>query len=159
MILLHWGRRGGARKRHQQEHRPQRPTESSDPTQHAKGRTGKCPGPRKVATTRRNVTQGVCNVGFSIHAGFLALSFHGLFWPKFREIAEGCAVAGFAAWAIFRLLFSRFVEIVYQSVSGQATFFSASLEKKTRTRTETENMKSSFFHQNFMISKVLAINF
>ena len=32
------------RKRHQQEHRPQRPTESSDPTQHAKGRTGDCPG-------------------------------------------------------------------------------------------------------------------
>ena len=33
------------RKRHQQEHRPQRPTERSDPTQHAKGRTGDCPGP------------------------------------------------------------------------------------------------------------------
>ena len=47
------------RKRHQQEHRPQRPTESSDPTQHAKGRTGDRPGPRKGATTRRNVTQGV----------------------------------------------------------------------------------------------------
>ena len=46
------------RKRHQQEHRPQRPTEGSDPTQHAKGRTGDCPGPRKGATTRRNVTQG-----------------------------------------------------------------------------------------------------
>ena len=47
------------RKRHQQQHRPQRPTESSDPTQHAKGRTGDRPGPRKGATTRRNVTQGV----------------------------------------------------------------------------------------------------
>ena len=46
------------RKRHQQEHRPQRPTERSDPTQHAKGRTGDCPGPRKGATTRRNVTHG-----------------------------------------------------------------------------------------------------
>ena len=46
------------RKRHQQEHRPQRPTESSDPTQHAKGRTGDRPGPRKGATTRRSVTQG-----------------------------------------------------------------------------------------------------
>ena len=46
------------RKRHQQEHRPQRPTESSDPTQHAKGRTGDRLGPRKGATTRRNVTQG-----------------------------------------------------------------------------------------------------
>ena len=46
------------RKRRQQEHRPQRPTERSDPTQHAKGRTGDCPGPRKGATTRRHVTQG-----------------------------------------------------------------------------------------------------
>ena len=46
------------RKQHQQEHRPQRPTERSDPTQHAKERTGDCPGPRKRATTRRNVTKG-----------------------------------------------------------------------------------------------------
>ena len=46
------------RKRHRQEHRPQRPTERSDPTQHAKGRTGDCPGPRKGTTTRRNVTRG-----------------------------------------------------------------------------------------------------
>ena len=46
------------RKRHQQKHRPQRPTQRSDPTQHAKGRTGDCPGPRKETTTRRNVTQG-----------------------------------------------------------------------------------------------------
>ena len=45
-------------KRHQQEHRPQRPTESSNLMQHANGRTGDCPGPRKGATTRRNVTQG-----------------------------------------------------------------------------------------------------
>ena len=52
----HWAPR--TRKRHQQEHRPQRPSERSDPTQHAKGRTGDCPGPRKGATTRRNVTQG-----------------------------------------------------------------------------------------------------
>ena len=52
----HWAPR--TQKRHQQEHRPQRPTECSDPTQHAKGRTGDCPGPRKGATTRRNVTQG-----------------------------------------------------------------------------------------------------
>ena len=55
------------RNRHQQEHRPQRPTERSDPTQHAKGRTGDCPGPRKETTTRRNVTRGgggltVCRV-------------------------------------------------------------------------------------------------
>ena len=52
----HWAPR--MRKRHQQEHRLQRPTESSNPTQHAKGRTGDCPGPRKETTTRRNVTQG-----------------------------------------------------------------------------------------------------
>ena len=53
------------RKRHQQEHWPQRPTESSDPTQHAKGRTGDRPGPRKGATTRRNVTQGGVQLNFS----------------------------------------------------------------------------------------------
>ena len=52
----HWAPR--TRKRHQQEHRPQRPTESSNPTQHAKRRTGDCPGPRKGTTTRRKVTQG-----------------------------------------------------------------------------------------------------
>ena len=52
----YWASR--TRKRHQQEHRPQRPTESSNPTQHAKGRTGDCPGSRKGSTTRRNVTQG-----------------------------------------------------------------------------------------------------
>ena len=46
------------RKRHQQEHRPQRPTERSDPAQHAKGRTGDCPGPRKETATRRHVTRG-----------------------------------------------------------------------------------------------------
>ena len=51
----HWAPR--TRKRHQQEHRPQRLTESSNLTQHAKGRTGDCPGPRKETTTRRNVTQ------------------------------------------------------------------------------------------------------
>ena len=53
------------RKRHQQEHRLQRRTESSDPTQHAKGRTGDCLEPRKEATTRRNVTQGA---GLTHHA-------------------------------------------------------------------------------------------
>ena len=47
------------RKRHQQEPRPQRPTERSDPTQHAKGRTGDCPGPRSETATRRNFTRGV----------------------------------------------------------------------------------------------------
>ena len=59
-----WRRGGGATpagtpKGHQQEHRPQRPTERSDPTQHAKGRTGDCPGPRKETTTRRNATRGL----------------------------------------------------------------------------------------------------
>ena len=50
------------RKRHQQEHRPQRPTESSNPMQHAKGRTGDCPGPCKGTPTRRNVTQGGAHI-------------------------------------------------------------------------------------------------
>ena len=48
-------RRPGAprmQKRHQREHRPQRPTQRSDPTQHAKGRAGDWPGPQ------RKVTQG-----------------------------------------------------------------------------------------------------
>ena len=52
----HWAPRTG--KRHQQEHRPQRLTERSDSTQHAKGRTGDCPGPRKGTITGRNVTRG-----------------------------------------------------------------------------------------------------
>ena len=52
----HWAPR--TRKRHQQEHRPQRPTICSDLTQHAKGRTGGCPGPRKETATQRNVTPG-----------------------------------------------------------------------------------------------------
>ena len=57
-LTNHWAPR--TRKRHQQEHWPQRPTESSEPTEHAKGRTGDCPGFRKQTTTRRkNITQGV----------------------------------------------------------------------------------------------------
>ena len=52
----HWAPR--TRKRHQQEHRLQQPTERSNPTQYAKGRTGDRPGPRKGTTTKRNVTQG-----------------------------------------------------------------------------------------------------
>ena len=36
---------------------PQRPSHS-DPTRHAKGRTGDCPGPRKETATRRNVPRG-----------------------------------------------------------------------------------------------------
>ena len=65
------------RKRHQQEQRPQRPTESSDPTQHAKGRTGDRPGPRKGATTRRNVTQGG---GYCAAVMDFALVRHGVPW-------------------------------------------------------------------------------
>ena len=34
-------------------------SERSDPTQHAKGTPGDCPGPRPGTATRRNVTQGV----------------------------------------------------------------------------------------------------
>ena len=44
----HWAPR--TRKQHQQEHRLQRQTESSNPTQHAEGRTGDCPGPLKETT-------------------------------------------------------------------------------------------------------------
>ena len=51
----HWALR--TLKRHLQEHQPQRPTESSNPTQHAKGRISDYPRPRKETTTRRNVTQ------------------------------------------------------------------------------------------------------
>ena len=46
------------RKRHQQEHRPQQPTECSDPAQHAKGRTNECRGPCNETATRWNVTPG-----------------------------------------------------------------------------------------------------
>ena len=46
------------RKRHQQEHGLQRPTESSNRTQQAEGRRGDCPGLRKGTTTKRNVAQG-----------------------------------------------------------------------------------------------------
>ena len=52
----HWALR--TRKRHQQEHRPQRPTERSDPTQHAKGRPGDCPGPRKETTQPDGTSHG-----------------------------------------------------------------------------------------------------
>ena len=46
------------RKRRHKEHRPQRPSESIDPTKHAKGTTCGCPGPCKETRTRRNVMQG-----------------------------------------------------------------------------------------------------
>ena len=68
------------RKRHQQEHRPQRPTERSDLTQHAKGRPGDCPGPRKGATTRWTVTQG--GGGGGKHHFFFSRVTSGKDWPK-----------------------------------------------------------------------------
>ena len=43
---------------HHKEHGLQRPSERSNPMQHAKGRTGDCPGPRNEMATRRNVTRG-----------------------------------------------------------------------------------------------------
>ena len=48
------------RTRHAMPHsaQPQHTNYYGDPTQHAKGRTGDRPGPRKGATTRRNVTRG-----------------------------------------------------------------------------------------------------
>ena len=73
------------RKRHQQEHRPQRPTESSDPTQHAKGRTGDRPGPRKGATTRRNVTQG----GYGLKNEHLMICvWHSAGWSRWRRLNQ-----------------------------------------------------------------------
>ena len=75
---------GGApqtQKRHQQEHRPQRPTESSDPTQHAKGRTGDCPGPRKGTTTRRNVTRGAGGGALHTEASH-SVPFYAPPWPR-----------------------------------------------------------------------------
>ena len=54
--------RGSTQKQHQQEHRPQQPTKRSNPTQHAKVRTGDCPGPCKETATRRNVTQGAHHI-------------------------------------------------------------------------------------------------
>ena len=72
------------RKRHQQEHRPQRPTERSDPTQHAKGRTGDCPGPRKETATRPNVAQGG-----ALHAIRLSISPKGTAHRDLLHFATG----------------------------------------------------------------------
>ena len=70
------------RKRHQQEHRPQRPTESSHPTQHAKGRAGDRPGPRKGATTRRNVTQGGSGGPPPRYPSLLCPPLNAIHWPQ-----------------------------------------------------------------------------
>ena len=102
---------GGAprtRKRHRQEHRPQRPTERSDPPQHAKGRTGNCPGPRKGATTRRNVTRGGGGgcLSMSIHSstrvGSMALSGR----SRGPPIAHRCRAAANGLVAYPRVVFA-----------------------------------------------------
>ena len=49
----------GPAERHQREHRPQRPTERSAPTQHAKGRPGDRPGPRTATATHCTGAPGV----------------------------------------------------------------------------------------------------
>ena len=51
----HWAPQTG--KQYHQEHQPQRPTTSNDRTQHANGKTGKCPGPCEETTNQRNVSQ------------------------------------------------------------------------------------------------------
>ena len=63
----HWAQR--TRKRHHKEHWSQWLTERSDPMQHAKGRTGDCPGPRK---------DGMCHTGGSIEREGVALEQ----WPR-----------------------------------------------------------------------------
>ena len=73
------------RKQHQQEHQPQRPTESSNPTQHAKGRTGDCPGPGK-----EQQPDGMSHRGGSLFS--LALKFSP--WnlsAQFRAVPALCA--------------------------------------------------------------------
>ena len=73
------------RKRHQQEHRLQRPTERSNPTQHAKGRTGDCPGPRKETTTRRNVTQGGWVDGYEGQKMVVYITWASKFWLSIQN--------------------------------------------------------------------------
>ena len=76
----HWAPR--TRKRHQQEHRPQRLTKRSDPTQHAKGRKGDCPGPRKETATRRNVTRG--GGGYTVWPGLINEPLEPFAWRPLR---------------------------------------------------------------------------
>ena len=103
----HWVPR--TRKRHQQEHRPQRPTERSDPTQHAKGRTGDCPGPRKEqrdgmsykgdgwVDMRPKNKRCVPKMGLSVLA--LCSEFH--FSPEENLFGFGCG--GGSAWEVLGL--------------------------------------------------------
>ena len=80
------------RKRHQQEQRPQRPAESSNPTQHAKGRTGDCLGPRKGTTTRRNVTQGgSCLCSCTWYSGSTSMTeAGGAWWSNPQTLSTVC---------------------------------------------------------------------
>ena len=91
------------RKRHQQEHRPQRPTESSNPMQHAKGRTGECPGPRKGATTRRNVTQGIFHGGNISLWEFSYFKCVRNFLLNFQATVRNKTGAKFSHWGAFSL--------------------------------------------------------
>ena len=51
------------RKRHHKEHWPQLPSERIDPMQHAKGRTGDCPGPHKETATDEMSHRGAAGPG------------------------------------------------------------------------------------------------
>ena len=81
------------------------PTKRSDPTQHAKGRTGDCPGPCKGTTTRRNVTRGVrgqkqvCvpKIDFQFRAPLIEFIFPE---EKFSDVGGGAGSGGGAQAAI-----------------------------------------------------------
>ena len=124
------GRRGGGekgdmvrkmrtrtRKRHQQEHWPQRPTERSDPTQHAKGRTGDCPGPRKETTTRRNNTRLSFAMFYSVLLCFtqfcyVLLSF-AMFYSVLLCFTQFCYVLlSFAMFYSVLLCFTQFCYVL-----------------------------------------------
>ena len=93
----HWAPR--TRKRHQQEHRPQRPITRNDPTQHAKGRTGDCPGPRKEAA-QRNVTQ--------TGGGGNAKLYSDIFWGVFHNGRLGHVVQPVSeCWFLFARIGGR----------------------------------------------------
>ena len=63
--------------------------------QHAKGRTGDCPGPRKETTTRRNVTQGVEQGRISVSQTLCEIFVHNLFgvFKDLHRYVLDCAFA------------------------------------------------------------------
>ena len=68
--------------------------ESSNPTQHAKGRTGDCPGPRKETATQWNVTRGGGPLGVSKGRAAGPSPVH--FFPERRPLPlqnQGCVAA------------------------------------------------------------------